>query len=169
MRWPTCSTSGTLKQRYCINKIVFFKQPKRSKTFLLLLHLNCIFRIFSIVLSFATFAWGNAAIKYGKPLCPFRSINHNFRNRSKSGSLDLKVMVVLLLKILFDSCGRIVILSTCMYLLHQGQFSTMFTVMFFYINVVILAVFYSIFNDHSICSIENVIGKTVSFKIALHV
>ena len=52
-----------------------------------------------------------------------------------------------------------------MYIYTEGEFSTFFTVMGFYGWVAILALFYLAFNENKICSIRNMIGNVLNFKI----
>ena len=73
---------------------------------------------------------------------------------------------MLVVKILCDSFGRLIIFSTCLYYLGSGNFSTFYTLAWFYSMVVSLMIFYSIFNDNNSFSIENVIGEiTITFII----
>ena len=65
-------------------------------------------------------------------------------------------------KILCDSCGRLIVFSTCMYYIGSGNFSTLNTLLWFYSMVAALIIFYSIFNENHIFSIGNIIGDDTS-------
>ena len=80
------------------------------------------------------------------------------RNRAKNGAMEAKVLAVMIAKILCDSCGRLIVFSTCMYYIGSGNFSTLYTLLWFYSMVATLIVFYSIFNEDRIFSIGNIIG-----------
>ena len=87
----------------------------------------------------------------------FNSLHVN-RNRAKNGAMEAKVLAVMIAKILCDSCGRLIVFSTCMYYIGSGNFSTLYTLLWFYSMVATLIVFYSIFNEDRIFSIGNIIG-----------
>merc|ERR1719232_375684 len=106
-----------------------------------------LFRIFSIVLSFCSFSWATCSIK----------------NRGKNGAVEGKVLAVMIAKILCDSCGRLIVFSTCLYYLGSGNFSTLYTLLWFYSMVAALIIFYSIFNEDHIFSIENIMGDDTIF------
>lgn len=99
-------------------------------------------RLFSILLSFGSFAFSICTI----------------RDRDKGGALELLHNGTLLLKIVLEANARIIIFSCFLYVINYGQFSTYITAGFFYILTAILILFHSIFNRNKGFSFENCIG-----------
>ena len=70
-----------------------------------------------------------------------------YRNSDKKESLDADSLVVLVLKIVFDSASRIVLFSCWLYVYNDGQFSTWIVFFAYYLVVIFLLIFNLIFND----------------------
>ena len=70
-----------------------------------------------------------------------------YRNSDKKESLDADSLVVLVLKIVFDSASRIVLFSSWLYVYNDGQFSTWIVLIAYYVVVFLLFIFNVIFND----------------------
>ena len=70
-----------------------------------------------------------------------------YRNSDKKESLDTDSLVVLVLKIVFDSASRIVLFSCWLYIYNEGQFSTWIVFIAYYLVVSLLFIFNLIFND----------------------
>ena len=118
-------------------------------------------RIFSILLSFGTFAFSICSIRYFCFL--FRAFSSclmsNFRDRDKGGALEFVHNGILLLKIVLEANARIMIFSCFLYVINGGQFSTYITVGFFYILTTVLIFFHGIFNRNRGFTFENCVGK----------
>ena len=71
-----------------------------------------------------------------------------FRNRDKKEALEVHHMVLLLLKIIFDSAARIIFFSCIIYVFHNGQFSSLWTTSSFYLMVLLQIVVNVVFNKH---------------------
>merc|ERR1711894_27830 len=79
------------------------------------------------------------------------------RNRAKKCSLTTCGAVFLLLKTTFDSISRILIFSSWLYVVHEGQFSSTKTVIAYYSTFTIIMIFNTFFNKSN-CSKINWIG-----------
>ena len=104
-------------------------------------------RMFSIVLSFASFAKSFYSIrsenllKSGFILIMFFQI----RNRAKKNSFTSLNLVFLLLKTTLDCVARIVLFSTWLYVQNEGQFSSARTVIAYYSTFMVLLFFNAFF------------------------
>ena len=68
------------------------------------------------------------------------------RNRDKNNSLTGKSLFVLMTKIVCDSVSRILLFSAWLYVVHNGQFSTLRTLAAYYVTFLIMFIFNIIFN-----------------------
>ena len=71
------------------------------------------------------------------------------RNRAKKNSFTTLNLAFLLLKTTFDSISRILLFSTWLYVLNDGQFSSTKTVIAYYSTFSVLFFFNSIFNKQN--------------------
>ena len=69
-----------------------------------------------------------------------------FRNRAKKNSFTGLILTFLLLKIMFDSVSRILLFSTWLYVINEGQFSSSKTIIAYYLTLLYLLIFNTIFN-----------------------
>ena len=84
------------------------------------------------------------------------------RNRAKKDSLTTVNLVFLLLKTVLDCISRLIIFATFMFVVNDGQFSTMMTVKAYYSTVAVLMTFNMIINSNEkYCSVKTWIGKCV--------
>ena len=95
---------------------------------------------------------------------------HNFRNRSKGGAFLPTHLACLLAKTTLDCVSRLLLFSTWMYVLNEGQFSTGMTVGAYYATFTLLLVFHAIFNKNiNFWSAKNLIGmyiySSLTFKM----
>ena len=82
-------------------------------------------------------------------------IVHCGRNRAKKDSLTTVNLVFLLLKTVFDCVSRLLIYSTFMFVVNEGQFSTLMTVKAYYATFAVLVIFNMIINtNEQYCSAE---------------
>ena len=72
-------------------------------------------------------------------------LKYHIRNRAKKNSLTTLNLTFLLLKTMFDSISRILLFSTWLYVINDGQFSSTKTVIAYYSTLVVLLVFNTIF------------------------
>ena len=82
------------------------------------------------------------------------------RNRAKKNSFSSLNLTFLLLKTMFDSISRILLFSTWLYVINEGQFSSCKTIIAYYLTLIYLLIFNTIFNkqqDYS--SARTWIGK----------
>ena len=86
---------------------------------------------------------------------------HTFcRNRAKKNSFTTLNLLFLLLKTMFDSISRIILFSTWLYVVNDGQFSSTKTVIAYYSTFSVLFIFNSIFNKQQDFTIARTwIGK----------
>ena len=71
-------------------------------------------------------------------------------------------LIFLLLKTVLDCISRLIIFATFMFVVNDGQFSTMMTVKAYYSTVVVLMIFNMIINtNENYCSAKTWIGKSV--------
>ena len=68
------------------------------------------------------------------------------RNRAKKSSFTFVNMVFLLMKTTFDCVSRILLFSTWLYVVNDGQFSSAKTVLAYYSTFLLLVVFNTVFN-----------------------
>ena len=68
------------------------------------------------------------------------------RNRDKNNSLTGKSVFVLMTKIVCDCVSRILLFSAWLYVVHNGQFSTLRTLAAYYVTFLIMFIFNIIFN-----------------------
>ena len=68
------------------------------------------------------------------------------RNRDKNNSLTGKSVFVLMTKIVCDCVSRILLFSAWLYVVHNGQFSTLRTLAAYYFTFLIMFIFNTIFN-----------------------
>ena len=68
------------------------------------------------------------------------------RNRAKKNSFTTLNLMFLLLKTMFDSISRIVLFSTWLYVINDGQFSSTKTLIAYYSTLMVLLIFNTIFN-----------------------
>ena len=68
------------------------------------------------------------------------------RNRAKKNSLTTLNLTFLLLKTMFDSISRILLFSTWLYVINDGQFSSTKTVIAYYSTLMVLLIFNTIIN-----------------------
>ena len=71
-----------------------------------------------------------------------------FRNRAKKKSFTSLNLTFLLLKTMFDSISRILLFSTWLYVINDGQFSSTKTVIAYYSTFILLFIFNAIINKH---------------------
>ena len=69
-----------------------------------------------------------------------------FRNRAKKNSFTTLNLIFLLLKTMFDSISRILLFSTWLYVINDGQFSSSKTVIAYYFTLFLLFIFNTIFS-----------------------
>ena len=69
-----------------------------------------------------------------------------FRNRAKKNSFTTLNLTFLLLKTMFDSISRILLYSTWLYVINDGQFSSTKTVIAYYSTLTLLLIFNAIIN-----------------------
>ena len=70
-------------------------------------------------------------------------------------------LVFLLLKTVFDCVSRLLIYSTFMFVVNEGQFSTLMTVKVYYATFAVLVIFNTIINtNEQYCSAKTWIGKS---------
>ena len=82
-----------------------------------------------------------------------------FRNRAKRGSMTTLNLAFLLLKTIFDCTSRILLFATFMFVVNEGQFSTMMTVTAYYTTVAVIMAYNIVFNDNeTYCSARTWIG-----------
>ena len=87
------------------------------------------------------------------------------RNRAKKDSLTTPNLVFLMLKTVFDCTSRIIIYSTFMFVVNDGEFSTLLTVAAYYSTfaVLLLLLFNIIINGKdNYCSAQIWIGKCLN-------
>ena len=83
-----------------------------------------------------------------------------FRNRAKKSSFTKLNLAFLLLKTMFDSISRILLFSTWLYVINDGQFSSTKTVIAYYSTLMVLFVFNAVLNKQSdYTSVRTWIGK----------
>jgi len=87
-------------------------------------------KLLSILLSFGTFAF----------------TTYKIRNADKKDALTTNSLLVLILKIIFDSVSRILIFGIWMFVLNNGQFSTFYVVVGYYAAVLTLIIFNLVLN-----------------------
>ena len=81
-------------------------------------------------------------------------------NNDKSGALDAKNIVILVLKVLMDLVSRVLIFFTFMIVHNGGHFSPMRTLTSFYTVVGIMFIFNIVFNERrNFCSIKYWLGE----------
>ena len=86
-----------------------------------------------------------------------------FRNRAKRGSMTTLNLVFLLLKTIFDCTSRIVLFATFMFVVNDGQFSTMITVSGYYTTVAVIMTYNIVINDNeTYCSARTWIGSYIN-------
>ena len=106
-------------------------------------------KTFSIVLSFASFAWAFYVIRYDTYKCYVKPLNVMFfRNRAKKNSFTTLNLTFLLLKTMLDSISRILLYSTWLYVINDGQFSSTKTVIAYYSTLTVLFVFNAVINKY---------------------
>ena len=82
-----------------------------------------------------------------------------FRNRAKKGSMTTFNLAFLLLKTIFDCTSRILLFTTFMFVVNNGQFSTLMTVKAYYTTVLVIMIFNIVINDNeTYCSARTWIG-----------
>ena len=89
-----------------------------------------------------------------------------FRNRAKRGSMTTLNLAFLLLKTSFDCTSRILLFATFMFVVNDGQFSTIMTVKVYYTTVAVIMAYNIVFNDNeTYCSARTWIGgyQTIIF------
>ena len=124
-------------------------------------------RMFSIVLSFASFAKSFYSIrsenllKSGFILIMFFQI----RNRAKKNSFTSLNLVFLLLKTTLDCVARIVLFSTWLYVQNEGQFSSARTVIAYYSTFMVLLFFNAFFTKRE----KNVTRRKLMGRLAVTV
>ena len=93
-----------------------------------------------------------------------------FRNRAKKKSFTSLNLTFLLLKTMFDSISRILLFSTWLYVINDGQFSSTKTVIAYYSTFILLFIFNAILNKHrDYKSARNWIGRQhFFFWVLLH-
>ena len=83
-----------------------------------------------------------------------------FRNRAKRGSMTIPNLAFLLLKTIFDCTSRILLFATFMFVVNDGQFSTMMTVTAYYTTVAVIIAYNIVINDNeTYCSARTWIGE----------
>ena len=78
-------------------------------------------------------------------------------------------LAFLLLKTIFDCTSRILLFATFMFVVNDGQFSTMMTVKVYYTTVAVIMAYNIVFNDNeTYCSARTWIGgyQTIIFLAA---
>ena len=82
-----------------------------------------------------------------------------YRSRAKRNSLTTLNLVFLLLKTTLDCLARIVLFSAWLYVMNEGQFSSMMTIKAYYFTVSALLVFNIFINkNENLWSRRNIIG-----------
>ena len=82
-----------------------------------------------------------------------------FRNRAKRGSLTTLNLAFLLLKTIFDCTSRIILFATYMFVVNEGQFSTMMILTGYYTTVAVIMTYNIVINDNeTYCSAKTWIG-----------
>ena len=93
-------------------------------------------------------------------LIKLKNITFFCRNRAKQNSLTTPSLVFLLLKTSFDCISRIVLFSTWLYVVNEGQFSSAKTAFAYYSTFMVMILFNTICNNSKkYCSSNNWIGK----------
>ena len=82
-----------------------------------------------------------------------------FRNRAKKNSFTTLNLTFLLLKTMFDSISRILLFSTWLYVINDGQFSSTKTVIAYYSTLMVLLIFNTLFNKQDHSATRTWIGK----------
>ena len=82
-----------------------------------------------------------------------------FRNNSKKESLTIVHLVVLVVKISFDSVSRILMFSSWLYVTNDGQFDTWTVTIAYYAVVVLMFIFNLIFHKKNYNGNENIKDK----------
>ena len=88
------------------------------------------------------------------------------RNRAKKDSLTTVNLAFLLLKTVLDCISRLIIFATFMFVVNDGQFSTIMTVKVYYTTVAVIMAYNIVFNDNeTYCSARTWIGgyQTIIF------
>ena len=79
-------------------------------------------------------------------------------------------LAFLLLKTIFDCTSRIILFATYMFVVNDGQFSTMMTVTGYYTTVAVIMTYNIVFNDiETYRSARTWIGRQHSFTINIKV
>ena len=95
---------------------------------------------------------------------------HNFRNRSKGGAFLPTHLACLLTKTTLDCVSRLLLFSTWMYVLNEGQFSTGMTVGAYYATFTLLLGFHAIFNKNiNFWSAKNLIGMYIHLSLTFKI
>ena len=82
------------------------------------------------------------------------------RNRAKKNSFTTLNLTFLLIKTMLDSISRILLFSTWLYVINDGQFSSTKTVIAYYSTLMVLFVFNAVLNKQSdYTSVRTWIGK----------
>ena len=88
----------------------------------------------------------------------------SYRNREKKDALSGIDRCLLMLKVILDSVSRIVLFSAWLYVINDGQFSSMYTLITYYTTFAILIIFNIILNDEkNILSGKYWIGEFKSY------
>ena len=82
-----------------------------------------------------------------------------FRNRAKKNSFTTLNLTFLLLKTMFDSISRILLFSTWLYVINDGQFSSTKTLIAYYSTLMVLLIFNTLFNKQDHSATRTWIGK----------
>ena len=88
-----------------------------------------------------------------------------FRNRDKSGALSPRLVALLVLKIFMESLSKVLIASTCLYVVNDGKFDAIMTIVGFYVFVAVMAVFNGIFSRRRLRSPESFIGRNKLYVV----
>ena len=95
---------------------------------------------------------------------------HNFRNRSKGGAFLPTHLACLLAKTSLDCVSRLLLFSTWMYVLNEGQFSTGMTVGAYYATFTLLLTFHAFFNKNlNFWSAKNLIGMYIYLSLTIKI
>ena len=100
----------------------------------------------SIALSFLSFAWTYTTIRYISKVLSFLE-SLCYRKRDKRGALTFEASAVLVLKVTLDCVSRVLIFSSFLYVINHGVFSSIYTLIAFYLVFTILVIFNMVFND----------------------
>ena len=93
-----------------------------------------------------------------------------FRNRAKKNSFTTLNLTFLLLKTMFDSISRILLYSTWLYVINDGQFSSTKTLIAYYSTLMVLFVLNTIFSKHlDYKSTKTWIGRKQHFNLKIQV